>query len=205
MGNLDVPKVIQAAASSNLGVLSLLVLVLAFLAWRFFQRSNDRVKLAAFGLIFLGAIGFGASIFLASGNQEAAARPASASTATPAPPDPTAASGPVPGTSSAAEPAQEPPASQAADLSGEWHGDDGYRFRFTQQGERIRYEALHNGKAAGSGDGALQGRALRYRFTDVESGDQGSCEARLSDDGRVIEGHCRSDGGGAAWDMRIER
>ena len=56
MQNLDVPKIIEAAATSNLGVLSLLVLVLAFLAWRFVQTSGDKVKLAAFGMMFVGAL-----------------------------------------------------------------------------------------------------------------------------------------------------
>ena len=45
MGKFDAAEVIKAAATSNLGVISLIVLVLAFLAWRFFQQSSDRVKL----------------------------------------------------------------------------------------------------------------------------------------------------------------
>lgn len=190
MGNLDVPKVIQAAASSNLGVLSLLVLVLAFLAWRFFRRSDDRVKFAAFGMLFLGAIGFGTSIFVATGSPQARATPTPASS---------------PSASPAAAPSAAASPIQTADISGEWHGDDGWRFRFTQQASRIRYDALHNGKPAGTGEGTLQGHALRYRFDDTESGDRGSCEAVLSEDGRTIEGKCRSDGGGTPWDLWIQR
>lgn len=190
MGNLDVPKVIQAAASSNLGVLSLIVLVLAFLAWRFFQRSDDRVKLVAFGMIFLGAIGFGTSIFVATGSPKVQASPTPSPypSATPSG-ESTATAGPI----------------VAANVAGTWHDDDGWRFRFTQQARRIRYEALHNGKPAGTGEGTLQGRALHYRFDDTETGDRGSCEATLSEDGRTIEGSCRSDGGGAPWNLWIQR
>src|SRR6187399_284002 len=65
MGNFNAADVIQAAATSNLGVISLLVLVLAFLAWRFFQRSDDKVKLIAFAMMFLGSAGFVASVMVA--------------------------------------------------------------------------------------------------------------------------------------------
>lgn len=191
MGNLDIPKVIQAAASSNLGVLSLLVLVLAFLAWRFFQRSDDRVKLVAFGMIFLGAIGFGTSMFVATGSPKAQVAPTPAPSASGTPSDaPTpAATGGI----------------ATADIAGAWHGDDGWRFRFTQQATQIGYESLHNGKPAGTGEGTIEGRALRYRFVDTESGDQGRCEGTLSGDGRTVKGKCQSDGGGAPWDLWIQR
>lgn len=191
MGNLDVPKVIQAAASSNLGVLSLLVLVLAFLAWRFFQRSDDRVKLVAFGMIFLGAIGFGTSIFVATGSPKAQTVPTPAPSASATPSD---APTPV-ATGRVATP----------DIAGDWHGDDGWRFRFTQQVTQIRYESLHKGKPAGTGEGTIEGRALRYRFVDTESGDRGRCEGTLSEDGRTVKGTCQSDGGGTPWDLWIQR
>src|SRR4029078_9716084 len=70
MGNFDAAAVIQAAATSNLGVVSLLVLVLAFLAWRFFQRSDDRTKLIAFAMMFLGAAGFVTAVMVAGGDAE---------------------------------------------------------------------------------------------------------------------------------------
>ncbi|HEU4650346.1 MAG TPA: hypothetical protein VFS49_02925, partial [Croceibacterium sp.] len=122
MGNFDAAAVIQAAATSNLGVISLIVLVLAFLAWRFFQRSDDKVKLIAFAMMFLGAAGFVAAVMLAGGDAKRDSAPAEPAKAAATP---LAESGSI--------------ADGVADIAGAWHDSDGYIYAVRQDGATFSY------------------------------------------------------------------
>ncbi|ATY31761.1 hypothetical protein [Sphingomonas psychrotolerans] len=197
MENIDVPKIIEAAATSNLGVLSLLVLVLAFLAWRFFQKSGDKVKLVAFGLMFLGAFGFGASVMMA-GPTGAAAEAVAKPNASPAP-DPTP---PVPEANLA--PAATSPSPQGiGDISGAWRDSDGYRYAVQQNAAAFSYISTLDGQRTSSGEGTITGNRLNYKYRNEATADSGTCTGRLAADAKAIDGKCGN--GMAEWGFHLER
>ena len=81
------PQIITAAAQSYLGILALLSVALAVLAYFFFASASEKVKVGIFVLLFLGVAGFVAAMFQAAPTATAAAQGTS-----PAPaPDPLAA------------------------------------------------------------------------------------------------------------------
>lgn len=190
MGKFDAADVIKAAATSNLGVISLIVLVLAFLAWRFFQQSSDKVKLMAFAMMFLGAAGFVAAVMVAGGDApKAEAEPA-------APPTTAAASG---------EPDVQPVSESVGgvpDISGAWHDSDGYSYAFHQDGDAFTYKVSLKGETAGRGAGTVSGNRLTYRYAQIDGG-QGTCKGEVSASGKTISGKCRD--GDAEWSFVIER
>jgi outer membrane protein OmpA-like peptidoglycan-associated protein len=53
--NLDVSEVIRSAATSALGIIALVCILLAVLSFGLFRGSSDRYKLIVFGFAFLGA------------------------------------------------------------------------------------------------------------------------------------------------------
>lgn len=55
----NAPSIIEAAAQSTLGILALLILTVGVIAYLFFQKSSDRVKVVIFSMIFIGMAGFG--------------------------------------------------------------------------------------------------------------------------------------------------
>ena len=55
-------EVIKAAASSNLGTLSLMCLILCIIALTFFKNAPVRAKVLVFVLLLMGVAGFGYSI-----------------------------------------------------------------------------------------------------------------------------------------------
>ena len=57
------PDIISAAAQSYLGILALLSIALSLLAYFFFARASEKVKVGVFVLLFLGVIGFGVAMF----------------------------------------------------------------------------------------------------------------------------------------------
>lgn len=59
------PEIIREAAQSNLGILALLLIVLSALAYLFFIRSSEKIKVGIFVLLFFGACGFVFTIFRA--------------------------------------------------------------------------------------------------------------------------------------------
>jgi len=190
MGNFNAADVIKAAATSNLGVISLIVLVLAFLASRFFQRSSDKVKLVAFAMMFIGAAGFVTAVMLAGGNTpKPEPKPAAAAATAPASPTPDA------------QRAADDRAG-APDIAGAWHDSDGYQYAFRQDGDAFTYKVSLKGKSAGRGAGTISGNRLNYRYTQPD-GSQGSCEGELAAAGRTISGKCRD--GSDTWDFSIER
>ena len=60
------PEIISAAAQSNLGILALLSVALSVLAYFFFAKASETVKVGIFLLLFFGVAGFGASMFSAT-------------------------------------------------------------------------------------------------------------------------------------------
>lgn len=60
------PEIITAAAQSYLGTLALLSVALSVLAYFFFAKASEKVKVAIFVLLFLGVLGFGVAMFRAS-------------------------------------------------------------------------------------------------------------------------------------------
>lgn len=67
------PEIITAAAQSYLGILALLSVALSLLAYFFFAKASEKVKVGIFVLLFLGVIAFGAAMFRASHDSPAAA------------------------------------------------------------------------------------------------------------------------------------
>jgi hypothetical protein len=55
----NAPSIIEAAAQSTLGILALLILTVGVIAYLFFGKSSDRVKVVIFSMIFVGMAGFG--------------------------------------------------------------------------------------------------------------------------------------------------
>ena len=57
------PDIIKAAASSNLGIVALMLIVLAGLSYVFFRRSKEVWRFAALALVFAGCLSFGYAVF----------------------------------------------------------------------------------------------------------------------------------------------
>ena len=57
------PEIITAAAQSHLGILALLSVALSVLAYFFFARASEKVRVGIFVLLFLGVFGFGTAMF----------------------------------------------------------------------------------------------------------------------------------------------
>ena len=57
------PEIINAAAQSPLGTLALLSVALSVLAYFFFAKASEKVKVGIFVLLFLGVLGFGGAMF----------------------------------------------------------------------------------------------------------------------------------------------
>ena len=72
------PDVITAAAQSLLGTFALLVVALAGLAYVFFAKAREKVRVGVFVLLFLGVLGFGVSMFRASNRTAITTPPARA-------------------------------------------------------------------------------------------------------------------------------
>jgi hypothetical protein len=70
------PEIITAAAQSYLGILALLSVALSVLAYFFFAKASEKVKVGIFVLLFLGVIGFGGAMFRASGDASMSLQPA---------------------------------------------------------------------------------------------------------------------------------
>jgi hypothetical protein len=55
----NVPNIIGVAAKSPLGLLALMIIALAVLAFFFFRSSSDKIRTAMFVLLFVGVVCFG--------------------------------------------------------------------------------------------------------------------------------------------------
>lgn len=65
----SLPDIIKAAAQSQLGILALLVVAISLLAYVFFAKASEKSRLGVFVLLFLGVVGFGVAMFMASSGQ----------------------------------------------------------------------------------------------------------------------------------------
>jgi hypothetical protein len=70
------PEIITAAAQSHLGILALLSVALSVLAFFFFAKASEKVKVGIFVMLFLGVIAFGMAMFRVS--REASSPPPAA-------------------------------------------------------------------------------------------------------------------------------
>lgn len=70
------PEIINAAAQSYLGTLALLSVALSVLAYFFFAKASEKVKVGIFVLLFLGVLGFGGAMFRASTGASISPQPA---------------------------------------------------------------------------------------------------------------------------------
>lgn len=62
----QLPQIISAAAQSPLGILALLVVALAALAYVFFARASEKARLGVFLLLFAGVAGFAVALLRAA-------------------------------------------------------------------------------------------------------------------------------------------
>ena len=60
------PEIITAAAQSYLGILALLAVALSVLAYFFFAKASEKVKVGIFVMLFVGVIAFGVAMFRVS-------------------------------------------------------------------------------------------------------------------------------------------
>ena len=58
----NIPQIIEQAAKSTLGVFSLMIIALSIIAFVFFKRGSQRIKLSIFLLLFAGVACFGVAI-----------------------------------------------------------------------------------------------------------------------------------------------
>jgi hypothetical protein len=65
----DLPDIIRAAATSALGVVSLIVCVLAILLLNLFRKDDVRVRISMFALVLVSFVGFGAAVLHEAGQQ----------------------------------------------------------------------------------------------------------------------------------------
>lgn len=86
------------------------------------------------------------------------------------------------------------PETDPIDLHGVWRSDRGERYRFLQDGRRLRFTAELNGQDVGSGRGELEGTALRLAMSvQAQPGtpfERLNCNLRASSDRRSFEGFC---------------
>ena len=62
----SLPDIIKAAAQSYLGILALLVCAVALLAYVFFAKASEKMRLIVFVLMFVGVVGFVVAMFVAA-------------------------------------------------------------------------------------------------------------------------------------------
>jgi len=76
------PDIITAAAQSHLGILALLSVSLSVLAYFFFAKASEKVKVGIFIVLFLGVFGFGGAMFRVSTDASISPQPVLDSTVT---------------------------------------------------------------------------------------------------------------------------
>jgi len=70
------PAIITAAAQSFLGTFALLSVALSVLAYFFFAKARENVKVGVFVLLFLGVLGFATAMFRESAGSSVTSQPA---------------------------------------------------------------------------------------------------------------------------------
>jgi hypothetical protein len=69
------PAIITAAAQSFLGTFALLSVALSVLAYFFFAKAREKVKVGVFVLLFLGVLGFATAMFRESAGSSVTSQP----------------------------------------------------------------------------------------------------------------------------------
>lgn len=64
----NLPDIIKAAASSNLGIIALMLIILSGLAYGFFRRSHEAWRFSVLILLFAGCMSFGFAVFKSTQN-----------------------------------------------------------------------------------------------------------------------------------------
>jgi hypothetical protein len=77
----SLPEIITAAAQSYLGILALLSVSLSVLAYFFFAKASEKVKVGIFVLLVVGVFGFGGAMFRVSTDASLSPQPVGDSTA----------------------------------------------------------------------------------------------------------------------------
>jgi hypothetical protein len=190
-------KIIGAAAQSTLGILSLGIILVGVLAYLFFGKSDDRVKLWVFAAILIAVILLGVAILRESRSAEkpgpeAGPSPTVAASASALPP-----LGPQQAAAGAA------PAETPASIAGTWRDDprDGFEFVVTTTGDRFTYTQTQSGVPAGRGEGTIAGRKLTYTFEAPD--DAGRCSAQVDTAGTTMTGFCQD--AARRWSVRFVR
>jgi hypothetical protein len=75
----SLPDIIKAAAQSQLGILALLVVALSILAYAFFAKAPQKIRVGIFTLLFAGVVAVGVAMFRSSGGGMSPAASVSAS------------------------------------------------------------------------------------------------------------------------------
>jgi hypothetical protein len=90
-------------------------------------------------------------------------------------------------------------------LAGVWHDDDGFIYRFKQNGAEFSYQELKGNEVLSKGRGDVtEERSLAYDYT--SSGGDGHCTGLLQDNNRIV-GECydSATGEGGKWSFEIKR
>ena len=58
----NLPEIIKAAATSNLGIVAPMLIVFSGLSYGFFRKSKEILRFMALSLLFLGCMSFGGTI-----------------------------------------------------------------------------------------------------------------------------------------------
>ena len=88
-------------------------------------------------------------------------------------------------------------------IAGPWYDSDGFTYLFQQQGGAFHYAMMQHGNQTGTGRGRIEGRKLVYGYSG--GGDEGSCQAEIAAENRVISGRCTDVDTGASWSFQIHR
>lgn len=194
MKSVDWGSIISAAAGSTLGVLSLIVLAVAFLAFFLFKGSGDKVKLGVFAAILVAASGFGMAVLRES---PAADSKGSGS------PNAASAAGDATKTTPGADDIDTRSPKPETDIAGIWRDTDGNVYEVVTEGSSFTYQQMTAGVRAGGGAGMLDGRTLRYTYVVDNTGERGRCTGTLWADGNRVEGKCSD--GVEEWPFTIKR
>ncbi|WP_347303097.1 hypothetical protein V5740_00235 [Croceibacterium sp. TMG7-5b_MA50] len=188
-------RIIAAAASSPLGVVSLVTLVAGFVAVLLFRDAGERTRLLVFGALVLGLAGVvGAVLRERSEAVPIHAGPDDGPTDTPTDtPDTLADTG---ADDAAADdtklsPVDEEPVQPAiVQIAGDWRDADGATYRIEQDGAAVTIQGFAMGQLVAQGDGQVDGRQLRYSFINAIHGSRGDCTGRIAADAQEISGRC---------------
>ncbi|KHL24358.1 hypothetical protein PK98_09745 [Croceibacterium mercuriale] len=194
-------KIIGAAASSALGVISLVILIAGGVAVLLFRNAGERTRLLVFGMLVFGLAGVVAAVLL---QRETTVVPVPDDTAGPqqsgpVTPVPRPDDADVPDAQRTDDPPAEPDPPEPARLvatvpqiDGLWRDPDGFTYRIMQDGTDVAIEGYAAGQLIAQGEGTIAGQQLQYSFRNQANGSSGDCSGRIAPGERSISGSCDS-------------